>query len=482
MTASIHSLPEELLIAVFMSTFDNEDNNIPHIRTTMALTSKYWHRIIYYTSSFWTKIHKNHTNSQIAFALIQSRNAPLDVYLDLCRFNVVPGDDPTVKRCFVEVCRHLPRWRVARLHTPARTPWDSLQAPAPLLESVSITGPGEWLQRTRLDLFRGQAPRITSLHLKDLSISWSTGMFSSLISLRLEGLHAFGPTVQQITTILRSSPQITVLCLCLIQFHSIPPPPSPLVHLPDLQTLEFIIIKPAVIGHFLNIIRSPPCRRLRVECRFDHENPDRQDDLLHLERLPYFLPLKSQYKGPATLRIAAGSVFYAFRADYPNTCEILLEGLPADATLRYLASLLPPEYLAMNTEVELRNIGSSEMRTILDPVDVLHVTRLDASNISLGTEGYKELLQQLGSMRRGRWMLPALRELTFDLQDSPPGFLAMMVKARYGVNPNNVEAAILPAPFTRLAIVYPGADHEADREVVQRIVGDECLFWGASWK
>lgn len=478
MTASIHFLPEELLVAIFTLILENEDIKIPHLRTTLVLVSKDWLRIVYDTPSLWTKIHDTHTDAQITLALVRSREAPLDIHCNSRRLGVWPSLDTPPDGRFVEVCHHLRRWRVARLHLTKETPWDGLIAPAPILEEVDITGPGEEQQpeHARLDLFQGHAPRLKSVYLKDIAISWSTVMFASLIKLQLEGLHMIVPTVEETIAILQASPQLEVLLLNLIRFQPAQAPPSP-VRLPSLRTLELTGLEAAIMDHFLSAIHCPPCQRLVIDCP-QFGQWDEPGDVSHLASLPRFLPPVSPDLGPAALRVAVSSVTYAFPPQHPHTCWIHVGYLPAEVILHYLVPRLPPAYLARETKLHLWYNGEmDDVRPSIDALDGMHITSVDASEFELEEGGIEHFLQQLGAMREGRWVLPALQELMLDFYGVSPGFLATMVKARYGIDRNDVD---VPVPFTRLVIARADASHEADRDVVEAIVGDGCLVWNGT--
>lgn len=483
MVVSIDSFPEDLLIIFFTLILENKGVELPRLRTTLMLTSRDWHRIVYDTASFWTEIHSTHTASQIELALINSRDAGLEI-----QFEVEDDPGPISGEAFEAVCSHRHRWRAVHLQlhrTPTRSDIDKLQAPAPLLESIHITGPARTEHNELIYLFKGQAPRLKSFHLQRLSISWGkfNAALSDLTSLDLEdiGTGSLGPTLQEIVTVLQASPNLRVLRMNWIKFQ----PSEGLstqVDLPNLKTLELTRIDPPIIGSILNAIRCPPCENVIVACDLRMHNEG--DDLLHLRSLSNFLPHNSHNQESASLVVTPHSVSYSIAPQPSNACEldIYLHGRRPDLMLLYIASYLPPHILALDTKLHVwhgyanKNFEGApyHLCSILDAADALHIVRMD---VDAEVKGIRHFVQRLSEVRGDRWSLPTLRELSLDITAVPPGWLATMVENRYGVDGTEMNASRLPTPFTLLAIHCHTMTHEVDRTAARKVVGEDYLVW-----
>lgn len=112
MDASVHALPDELLIHVFTLYLDQY--HLDH-RTILALVAKRWHNIVYYTSLFWTRIHRRNSATQNMLALERSGSSGLEVNFQLLLLIPRPLFQAPGFESFKEACKHMYRWRTASL-------------------------------------------------------------------------------------------------------------------------------------------------------------------------------------------------------------------------------------------------------------------------------------------------------------------------------------------------------------------------------
>lgn len=72
----------------------------------------------------------------------------------------------------------------------------------------------------------------------------------------------------------------------------------------------------------------------------------------------------------------------------------------------------------------------------MEGADGFHITKLSIS-------GVDEVVNRLAVPREGRWLFPALSELTIDVKDLRPGVLARMVKARHNAASSRITRLVI---------------------------------------
>lgn len=376
-------------------------------------------------------------------------------------------------RNFREVCGHLSRWGSGHFPLVGEpSTWAWVVNPAPLMVHVTIMG----RRGAIVDLFRGQAPRLKSVHLMKLSIPWNGSMLSGLTVLDLAEIELNAPSVQDITSILRASSDLEILALTAISF---PPSeqlsdPAP-IHLPYLQSLTFSKIDSKIIQKFLTAIQSPPCR-IAVTCILG-----REEDLTHLSRITRFVPPIPPDSRPATLRVGPRSISYSLPPAGSPALEVEIGFLNATTLIRFLISVVPTQYFALETELMVADDRSNgkhtidSIRPIVRALASVHVTTVD---VRIRDSAVAGLLDELTtrSAEGGKWNLPALHDLSVDIRAVSTSVLTAMVRDRYGVGREDVG---LPVPFTRLTVSGYFGEHEQERAAVRDIVGANCLVWNA---
>lgn len=447
MPASISDLPEELLAIIFELAIEAARGQHTGWRTKFALVSRRWNAIVCNTPSLWTSV-TGPGPAPIALTLARSGNQALDITIAL---------GPSTES-WEDVCGHLHRWGTAfiSLREADSKLLQYLSAPAPRLETVHIVVVAPE-RGTRLDLFSGQAARLRSIRLQALSIPWTSRILRGLTVLRLDHIGHHTPTLMDIITVLRASPQLSVLRLGSVRF-TVPGPStaSSPIDLPCLTSLELSWLPSYVIIPLLEIIHSPPCQTLTVQCDFE-QNPS--------NTIPTIVPFLPK-------SISGDAVFVDMRIDqdcmdyqlcHPDN-SIITPSLTfcfytvhVDAILPPFISVLPPEYRLLNTKVKLYQDRSPSLLPWLGKLNVTGIAVEDNGPL------VDDLLRALSQS------FPALQTLSvFCSNEVHLDLLVGAVEARC------TESGF--APFTSLKI--RGSKRREDVEAaLTRRLGDDVLHW-----
>ncbi|KAG8991677.1 hypothetical protein FRB94_012321 [Tulasnella sp. JGI-2019a] len=204
----ISRLPVELFINIIHLAVHGDP--ALHYTTLYKLVgvSSRWASWINSSSSLWSIIHARHTSQLQATTLARSGTSLLSLIDDVVG---VPG-----KLAFLaNTLPHVYRWRSFEYGgNRAVSDYylnDLVDAPAPKLESLII----DVLRglNMKVDLFRGEAPRLQHLELSGCPIPWESNMLSGLKTLKLMYLGTLGPSMDQVIGILLASPALVDLVL-----------------------------------------------------------------------------------------------------------------------------------------------------------------------------------------------------------------------------------------------------------------------------
>lgn len=205
MAASVHTLPEELIVLIFTLYLPEFLDAHSQARSTLASVSKRWNAIVNETPSLFTRIHCNDSRANNSLALMKSRSHPLDVVFETSHHD--PLTCAAMQESFREAVQHLSRWRSAILRLNREDNlFGYLAAPAPRLESISIEFDSTELGNKPFDLFAGDASRLRSLDLSGLPVLWTSNILTNLQVLSIKHLYSSEPSLIEIIRILNACP------------------------------------------------------------------------------------------------------------------------------------------------------------------------------------------------------------------------------------------------------------------------------------
>ena len=178
----ISLLPPEVLARVFRFLVLEEppcsrELDLGRIRATHVC--RFWRQVALGDSSLWATISGIPTDTElISEMLARSRDAPLDISIDLDLHFDIDGPFREVLLVFLP---HLPRTRKLRLYNLSMFHWDIIQSiysrEAPALEhfelKFSIASPVVFQDLGEMTLFKGRAPRLRTLLLSHVLVTWS---------------------------------------------------------------------------------------------------------------------------------------------------------------------------------------------------------------------------------------------------------------------------------------------------------------------
>lgn len=241
--ATIHRLPNELLLRVFRLSLDlNLSDYCYNALWQLAQVCKSWAALIKASPGLWDQVSATHSSETLETSLHRSKDVLLDV--SACRSATA---DLRRKSTFLSrVIRHSLRWRSYTdhsLHSLDANRLSGLSLPF-LSELVAYTRP---TVATHLDLFSQPTDRLRNLQLRGVTIPWSLITTSRLTTLELSGIpEENGPTFANRLDILRSSPQLRRLLLHDVAIKDVAAETSHSSQAIDLPDLElFSVVRPA---------------------------------------------------------------------------------------------------------------------------------------------------------------------------------------------------------------------------------------------
>lgn len=455
--ASIHTLPDELLLIIFDHAIANSES--VHTRATLALVSQYWKDVIYATPALWTTLRTSVWCHRALLGLTNSQEMPIDVDMTVEDIN-----DHQAKEALEEITKHLHRWRSATLRIPPEQRlFQAFFRPAPLLEHLYIDL-SERRQPLHFDPFERHAPRLRSIYLYGVHLPWSTEMLSGLEAIELKGITTTAyPSAKQLTSILKASPRLSSLKL-----HTVHVAPlfdadsaSP-IHLPLLEVLEVGRVGATFVAHLLGRIKSASCSIINTYCTV---KPGES----HLFKstsvvIPNLLPHITH----TILTLWYEEMRYSLCGTPSQSISVILDGGEIQNLLdRLIQDTLPPAFLTLDMKLTLhvRPNTWAVARGWLETSDAFHVTDL---TINAATDG---VLDRLATPTGGRWLFPYLQSLTVTIGYVTPGTLAQMVKSRHQ------SEGPLPMPFTSISVSDTLPGHAPDRAFIESVIGPEGITW-----
>jgi hypothetical protein len=297
-STTVHSLPNEVLIEIFLAaTFASEESRL-EVPDILSHVSSRWRAIVLNTSALWTFIVVTFpfAAKQIArakTALVRAKNRPIDVHIDVrdpeWTWDLDEDQHPVGSFDVVEIMEWLgpshPRWRCLSVFADNWEPiqtflaYSTMFPSLPSLETLSLNRcnayaglPGTTPDSiTPTELFGGNAhlPKLRHVVLSGVYIDYSCSGFKDLISLDLRHQsHGVSPSLQDLRQILHASPSLVSLSLlalspsCSHGFKERSDPPIVMSHLKEL-TLGWWNIEDTV--ELLGVLRIPAVKHLSLE-------------------------------------------------------------------------------------------------------------------------------------------------------------------------------------------------------------------------
>lgn len=473
MPTTIHDLPEELLSIIFELALEGKDWRFSSWRAQLALVSRSWNAIVQHSPCLWSRICDDQSLELNTLALIRSGNAPINIRFSFDYFTerrLLSATDS-----FRTTCRHVRRWRTARLtfgdeRRSNSDLYELFTTPAPLLEQLTIEYTGCLSMPLITNPFAGQADRLRSICIHGACIPWNSGILFDLDTLKLHDIENNPPTLSNILSILQSSPTLSVLELSGLPFDPMleQTPEHPPIQLPRLRSLYLGGLDYRFQSILLQHMQAPPCEQLTLQYA-----PDEDVNAISFISLirPFIPRTVSSTDAVVNLEIGRNNLGYTLSSP-PCYLSIGIDGPHISTILTPFFSILSSDLLDLDTYLILgQDIPFDEAHAVLPLADTGRVVGLNMYTHNPAIPNI--ILESMAEPGQdGTWFFPTLQKLIIDSDEVTPGLVSRMVHARYGLASSTQR---LPLPFTNLAIYRSGCSR-SEREVIESIVGKDV--WG----
>jgi len=282
----ITKLPFELITHIMRSGLD------PLSQRSLSQVSRGFRDISFLLPEFWSTIVPKFPleNDQLDYwkeSIVNSKTAPLDIKLN------VPSRDPSSEvnqsqgflPLFLELVVHAARWRTFVLVTEPPAPMNTfLKGLTPVAafpqleilrlacaESIDVHDTA-WSTYGRLGEPSLVMPRLQNLALWNVWACHPRGIPNDLVDLKIIGdLFGTTPPLEEIVAMLKSSPNLEVLCLTVAPppLNDLSPPPvtNETLHvvLPRLRSLTFRGLSRTAGIYFLPLLHLPALEEFHLE-------------------------------------------------------------------------------------------------------------------------------------------------------------------------------------------------------------------------
>ncbi|KAG9020231.1 hypothetical protein FS837_008418, partial [Tulasnella sp. UAMH 9824] len=256
--ASIHHLPNEILVRILRISMDRKDVGQAWQRSKLASVCRRWLVLVDGSPELWTTITSRDDLTSVSRSLVKSGNSKLDILGDWCNFN--PIMDQQRLLAFLElVIGHCERWRSLDLQLPVRQIGYRHVLYTPNLEYLSLVDVSGESIVAALPPFpiplAGMA-RLRYLHLDRVSIRWdgiTTPLLSTLI---LKNIYTLAPPLSQLFDFLSNCPRLATLCISNVGPNGISPTDS--VNIPHLRDVTLISMPRSVVECIMHVLYGPP--------------------------------------------------------------------------------------------------------------------------------------------------------------------------------------------------------------------------------
>ncbi|KAG8904301.1 hypothetical protein FRB99_001935 [Tulasnella sp. 403] len=273
------ALPAELFIQILLIASDPPDWSTARIKM-LALVSKFWYRTILATPAFWTALDARQCEGLARMVVQRSADALVDVTWDTNLRPLSQGEDSP----FLNVAlSQAARWRsLFLLGVCADEVIERLKdASLPALQNLFVDS-DQPLDYTATPRFLKDGPSIRRLHLSLFSLTWDAPRFSNLGVLQITYLDEDFPSLQQLRTLLLASPQLERFVLGYLNTSNWSTTVTETIstdttrfriYLPNLKTLVFWEIPPALSLHLMAHIDAPHCTYISTDVHPTHFSP-----------------------------------------------------------------------------------------------------------------------------------------------------------------------------------------------------------------
>ncbi|KAG8910563.1 hypothetical protein FRC00_007991 [Tulasnella sp. 408] len=468
----INQLPTELLIDIFGASIGKSSKRFERLRT-IASVAWLWNSIVKRAPGLWAVLDSHVSTELFPIILRRAGDFPLTITMqesNVIYFSLDPDEEPEDRNTtFLKmVLPKLGRWKEAGLlfESSERNLLERLENPAPLLQRCILEASG-FSRVPQVDLFQGQAPRLTEMTLERVPIRWNSNVFRNLRSLWMWGIMECGPTVEEVLQYILSSP-------CLEYFHlsgsglssSTLHQDISTVELPHLKSLNLSGLSSSSTQLLLSRIRAPALYRLIVQ----PNPPDASDDnqlLTFLNAcLLHFSPtIYASISRTRCLRISAsgptGTISVSTPQDLEHNEGILMDfhHQPIILGLQLCLGLLlrngsarPPISLVLD---EVDSIPETHLLWIFDSEINEAVTEVEIR--SFGDESFLPFLCKAKYLRgAARWPLPKLNKLHLSSGAAVSGeVVARLLRQRYAPDSGELSNTLTPGSQTRLIVETP---------------------------
>lgn len=466
---AIHRLPLEILIKIFDLSVKPDllltESRLQGLQS-ISTVSRFWKDIIDNTASIWTRIAINPADHPklITKALKISSPSALDITL-----NTTPSFDLSSL-----LLPHIGRIRSFCLRADSAKIWRRfLRTPAPLMEVVVIDVMYDAEPTSTPEaIFAGMATRLRTVHLGHIRMN--IGRPGGLRELQFTGGSTYGPTLQDIVFILRSSPDLERLVLdeTALGGGMAGPMDDQTIRLPHLKRLFLRWPHRQAAEYLLNLIDAPNLISFDyTESTRDITSASPSVANMVLRQARKALDPVSNLPGYVMIHVCHGrSPFWCMVersreeiGGYPEAFELVLAIYPAKVgvLMRPIVDVVLSHLRNVEVTVELAQKSYGEDDDEYDPLAMLstipHIYKLSLHDLRY-TSSIIQWLGERGS--DGSWPCPRLKKLTVKIH--PSEFLhevLVMVKNRYG----GQEA---PIPMEMLSIVVDDYSRETWAEIV----------------
>lgn len=252
----VDDLPIEIPQEIFTIVVEGEEKQQRlEARQNLMLVSRAWARLIRAHPRLWAFIDTSMSDRGLHYALQYAQEHPLHV-----SYSVQYLQGPIPARRLTAIAELSGRWMTADLRFLNQEEAALvLESPAPFVESLTISAMSFSKRGATVDLFGGDAPRLTRLTVTAIKIRLDSNVFSRLTYLKMEGgaIHA---SISEIIRMIQLSPALRILHLLHLDVS--PPPPLPLSHeafpMSNLKRIHLTLTETVIVA-ILSILDLPRC-------------------------------------------------------------------------------------------------------------------------------------------------------------------------------------------------------------------------------
>ncbi|KAG9042853.1 hypothetical protein FS837_010303 [Tulasnella sp. UAMH 9824] len=269
-TPYICKLPLELvsyIIVLRLREITRIDQRLKDLYST-RMVSRAWRNVVDSTPSLWNVVSDwvpLHVNST---SIERSGSYPLDVYITNDTFQPRLAKKHTPIELLALASKEVRRWSKVSLWLPSSDACSTyLTSPAPLLRDLHVKSSNWDIVTTPVTLFGGIAPRLEVLQVDRVPIDWNSSFVHGLRELYLSDMFDEQISAQQVLDILASAPLLQAISICNSSLDHHPQPfqiRTPVIHLPNIDSIEFDDIEIKTTEVIISSIRAPNCRSLMI--------------------------------------------------------------------------------------------------------------------------------------------------------------------------------------------------------------------------